>query len=466
MTIKIASICSVSVLAAMTLGSPIIKAQSPLPIPTIAPASSSASSTSPVARTTGAIMQLPVACIANMENGGHAFKQGPRGTNMAVLTDAATGQRLAVGFLDIDWIQRAPRISASAAYPSVLATSGALDYVHADVTSGKISGKRSAVLDICMRENFAAVAADSRCGPMPRFGVEGGVKPVDRPYQITGMTVDLEISRSGDQPRLKILSYTGALPKHSSRDSLVLSCVHPLYVPFLQGKVSGGATLTAEDTSYETKTFNDFQSPLVINLSQTGSLQLTDVQNENISVLFDPTGAGEKVRTGWVKPVDGLLALDFNSNGKVDNGSELFGEFTTAVVEIERNSWVRKFANGFQALQQFDENMDGIIDSDDPVYKELLIWRDQNLDGFSQKSELTKVAAVGLHSFNLAYKKTSNIGAFPKVAGNEVRFTSNAKLANGKSILVGDVWFRYQPVNRTESTSEYTQTEVQMEAGQ
>jgi hypothetical protein len=43
------------------------------------------------------------------------------------------------------------------------------------------------------------------------------------------------------------------------------------------------------------------------------------------TVLFDHDGDGVKTGTGWIKRDDGLLDLNKNNNGDIDNGSELFG---------------------------------------------------------------------------------------------------------------------------------------------
>ena len=63
-------------------------------------------------------------------------------------------------------------------------------------------------------------------------------------------------------------------------------------------------------------------------------------------VAFDLMGQGA-VKTGWVDKQDGLLALDIDSNGKIDSGRELFGEAT----KLSDDSMAK---DGFQALAQYD----------------------------------------------------------------------------------------------------------------
>ncbi len=75
-----------------------------------------------------------------------------------------------------------------------------------------------------------------------------------------------------------------------------------------------------------------------------------------------------------------FLALDRNKNGKIDDGTELFGD--------------QKSATGFEYLKFLDENKDQILDQKDPQYSQLLLWRDINSDGVSQKSELFSLKAL------------------------------------------------------------------------
>ena len=102
-------------------------------------------------------------------------------------------------------------------------------------------------------------------------------------------------------------------------------------------------------------------------------------------VLFDHDGDGIKNGTGWVRSDDGLLVLDRNSNGTIDNGGELFGVDTT-------KSDGKKATDGFDALSDLDSNDDGVFDAKDTRFAEVRIWRDLNQDGVSQ----SKSQVVGM----------------------------------------------------------------------
>ncbi|MFD2452660.1 hypothetical protein [Ideonella paludis] len=94
-------------------------------------------------------------------------------------------------------------------------------------------------------------------------------------------------------------------------------------------------------------------------------------------VNFDVLDEGQASNVGWTDGRDGLLALDRNGNGRIDDGSELFGQGTTLADG-------RKAADGFVALAEADDNGDGLINAQDAVFAQLQVWVDGNLDGQTQ----------------------------------------------------------------------------------
>ncbi len=138
-------------------------------------------------------------------------------------------------------------------------------------------------------------------------------------------------------------------------------------------------------------------SPLVLDLDGDG-IELTAVTGSN-SVYFDMNNDGNfKEATGWVTGGDGLLAMDRDNNGTIDNQSELFGNSATA-------------ANGFLNLKTLDSNGDNKITSADAQWSKLRVWVDENSDGVSQAAELKTLAALGItsvNSFGSAYSAASH----------------------------------------------------------
>ncbi|MEN9811193.1 MAG: hypothetical protein RLZZ488_2760 [Pseudomonadota bacterium] len=141
-----------------------------------------------------------------------------------------------------------------------------------------------------------------------------------------------------------------------------------------------------------------YTSPLVLDLKPNRKLQT--IAPELSNAMFDLQASGMKQRVGWIAKDTGLLALDLNGNGKIDSGRELFGDFT----KLKSGSLA---ANGYEALADHDSNKDGVIDSQDRVFKKLVLWMDDNGDGVTQKGELKKLAQVGITGISVKYEQAA-----------------------------------------------------------
>ena len=120
--------------------------------------------------------------------------------------------------------------------------------------------------------------------------------------------------------------------------------------------------------------------------------QILDLDGDRIETThvagqtyFDHDGDGLAERTGWVGSDDGLLVLDRNGNGMIDNGTELFGVDTILADGTNET-------DGFAALQELDTNGDGAITAADTQFGELRVWRDLNQDGICTTDELSTLA--------------------------------------------------------------------------
>jgi hypothetical protein len=150
-------------------------------------------------------------------------------------------------------------------------------------------------------------------------------------------------------------------------------------------------------------------SPIVINLDN-GQYQLT---GEESTVLFDITGTGTKLPIGWTAAGtnQAFLWMDRDHDGVVSGGAELFGTAT-----VLKNG--HRASNGFEALREFDTNGDLVIDANDSVWTQLLLWTDRNHDGISQPSEVTRLADSPVRSISLTYHWTGRRDAH----GNTFRY--------------------------------------------
>nr|WP_267876192.1 hypothetical protein [Duganella rivi] len=166
-------------------------------------------------------------------------------------------------------------------------------------------------------------------------------------------------------------------------------------------------------------------TPIVLDLNDNG----IDTLAASAGVQFDLRADGKPVNTGWVGGGDGLLAMDRNGNGVIDDGSELFGSST-----VLANG--HKAGNGYQALQDIDSNHDGVIDSRDASFDKLKVWIDGNADGVSQADELKTLAQLHIQQLQL---KVAAGGQ--NKDGNIVGLTSSYTTTDGATHQAADVWF-------------------------
>ncbi|HSH96830.1 MAG: calcium-binding protein [Methylophilaceae bacterium] len=140
--------------------------------------------------------------------------------------------------------------------------------------------------------------------------------------------------------------------------------------------------------------------PFTLDLNGNG-IDTVGISTTN-PILFDIDADGVKTSTGWIAATDGLLVLDRNGNGTIDNGRELFGDAT-----LKSNGQLA--ADGFDAIADQDTNHDGIISSLDANWNNLRVWRDLNQDGISQASELTSLNTLGIASINVTGQEHSTL---------------------------------------------------------
>lgn len=100
------------------------------------------------------------------------------------------------------------------------------------------------------------------------------------------------------------------------------------------------------------------KDPLVVNFAGTAA------QLGERDFHFDLDADGRMDQIAFVGPGSGFLALDKNGDGRINDGSELFGPTT---------------GSGFGELAVHDEDRNGWIDESDSIYDRLRIWtRDAN----------------------------------------------------------------------------------------
>jgi len=118
--------------------------------------------------------------------------------------------------------------------------------------------------------------------------------------------------------------------------------------------------------------------PLIINL-HGGAAQLTDT-----AFTFDIDGDGSSESVSFATGGSGFIAFDRNGDGKINDGSELFGS---------------RSGDGFADLAALDDDGNGFLDQNDAAFAQLKFYsRDENGNEILQNLSEVGVAALGVQS--------------------------------------------------------------------
>lgn len=202
--------------------------------------------------------------------------------------------------------------------------------------------------------------------------------------EVKQLSKDLNSSEGSEAPQIGISEKTGSFPETSGASV-------PRRTTWKKITVTSAFYTEAEHTAYRTQGFaktadgreinfnidvemsrafcDKYEScmqesyvcvdPLVINLdSNIGSVS-------DQKFMFDLDSDGKEEEISFVEKGSGFLALDKNGDGKINDGSELFGT---------------KSGDGFADLAKYDEDGNGWIDESDAVFNDLRIWT-KNEDG-------------------------------------------------------------------------------------
>lgn len=165
----------------------------------------------------------------------------------------------------------------------------------------------------------------------------------------------------------------------------------------------------------------NFEDPLIMNLENTnGSFNSI---NSNYSFEFDINSDGTKEQISQLNEGFGFLALDKNSNGQIDNGSELFGATT---------------GDGFKELSVYDEDGNNWIDENDSIFNDLKIWEKSS----NGESSLISISQAGIGAIYLGSIET-NFDYYKSIGNQEARLNESSFFLkeNGEAGIISSIDF-------------------------
>ncbi len=163
--------------------------------------------------------------------------------------------------------------------------------------------------------------------------------------------------------------------------------------------------------SNPTECVRSFISPIALDLENNGRIPRLTGEYE---VDLDSDGVEEALQE-WFAPSAGIL-ITANASGKI-TGEQLFGNVPGL------------YEDGFAELATLDANKDGELSGGE--LSTLALWNDRNSDTHVDEGEVSSLADHGIVSLALTHYK----------------YMSRASKANGKSILMEDVWLPQSTMN-------------------
>jgi len=272
-------------------------------------------------------------------------------------------------------------------------------------------------------------------------------------YLITGLDLNdrVTVTRTGGYDRLEIENATSGtsgsplLGESFDIGEFAFTKVTagiPLHLAFDLRLTDGdGDTVVVADAIQ----INTTPAPVVLDLDGDG----VEFLATSAGVTFDYAGDGNLVNTAWASGDDGLLAIDLNGDGAVNNGSEIvFG------------------GNGLSDLQglaaSYDTNGDGQLTAADSSFAKFGVWQDADSDGITDQGEFRSLEALGIVSIKLT---SDGLGYTAANGDVTVVGTSSFTRADGSIGAVADAMFATQATSRMTARTMEISTATALLAG-
>lgn len=288
------------------------------------------------------------------------------------------------------------------------------------VTSAGVPNNATATIDVVEVTNFNGVIYSVTPGRRTTVSLTGG--GVSNTVRFTFTVNSQNLNGGTIVSRVNLVAVTGAsrgTPDNIPNLNLNVNSPQQVFACDVYTICSDGQQV--DPTTCECVAV----SPIVIDTAGNG-FNLSDGAG---GVHFDFNGDGLTEKFSWTSAGsdDAFLVLDRNNNGLIDDGQELFGNFTPQPRTDE--------PNGFLALAEFDKperggNGDGLIDARDTVFQYLRLWRDNNHNGVSEPNEMFTLPELDVVSIDLKYKESKKSDEH----GNEFRYRAKVRDARGAKL--------------------------------
>lgn len=160
-------------------------------------------------------------------------------------------------------------------------------------------------------------------------------------------------------------------------------------------------------------------APVVLDLTNKGAKDMLSPVSSS-STTFDMAGDGQQHRTAWASAGEGVLAIDADGSGQIDQRKEVV--FT---------DWASDATSDMQALREvFDTNQDGKLDAGDARWKDFRVL----VDGKTETLDQLGIASIDL---------TPQGDPIWFSDGSSINGTSVFTRTDGSTGLAGDAAFRY-----------------------
>jgi hypothetical protein len=176
--------------------------------------------------------------------------------------------------------------------------------------------------------------------------------------------------------------------------------------------------------------------PILLDLGMNGF----HLSGPDPAVSFDIDADGAPDNLAWTRAGsdDAFLCMDRNHNGKIDDGTELFG-FATPLLSGEPAKI------GYLALAELDKaeaggNGDGKIDANDSGFRKLCVWIDRNRDGISQPGEIYSLDQVNVVALYYTFGILHLVDPF----GNLFRYVSHVDMRGPNGSVIS--WPTYDVI--------------------